>query len=113
MLLSLLCLSPAALVAPTKLVVLQHGLYGAAVNMAVLQQELERLGGGEVLVHDLRDHGFRSCSSGRVTSILYTVSWCQSRSTRGARSRVAEIKRKSPPALPGRDAVPTQSRRIV
>lgn len=51
MLLSLLCLSPAALVAPTKLVVLQHGLYGAAINMAVLQQELERLGGGEVLVH--------------------------------------------------------------
>ena len=49
MLLSLLCLSPAALVAPTKLVVLQHGLYGAAVNMAVLQQELERLG-GEVLM---------------------------------------------------------------
>ena len=51
MLVSLLCLSPAALVAPTKLVVLQHGLYGAAINMAVLQQELERLGGGEVLVH--------------------------------------------------------------
>ena len=40
-----------AVVAPTKLVVLQHGLYGAAVNMAVLQQELERQGGGEVLVH--------------------------------------------------------------
>jgi len=54
MLLSLLCLSPAALVAPTKLVVLQHGLYGAAVNMAVLQQELERLGGGEVLVPSAR-----------------------------------------------------------
>ena len=44
----LLCVSPAAVVAPTKLVVLQHGLYGAAVNMAVLQQELERLGGTEV-----------------------------------------------------------------
>ena len=47
----LLCVSPAALVAPTKLVVLQHGLYGTAVNMAVLQQELERLGGTEVLAH--------------------------------------------------------------
>jgi len=47
----LLCVSPAALVAPTKLVVLQHGLYGAAVNMAVLQQELERLGGTEVRAH--------------------------------------------------------------
>ena len=47
----LLCVSPPALVAPTKLVVLQHGLYGAAVNMAVLQQELERLGGTEVRAH--------------------------------------------------------------
>ena len=52
----LLCLSPAALVAPTKLVVLQHGLYGAAVNMAVLQQELERLGGTEVRAHPRRCH---------------------------------------------------------
>lgn len=43
--------SATALVAPTKLVVLQHGLYGAAVNMAVLQEELQRLGGADVLVH--------------------------------------------------------------
>ena len=52
----LLCVSPPALVAPTKLVVLQHGLYGAAVNMAVLQQELERLGGTEVRAHPRKCH---------------------------------------------------------
>ena len=45
------CLSPTALVAPTKLVVLSHGLYGAAINMAVLKEELQRLGGADVRVH--------------------------------------------------------------
>ena len=36
---------------PTKLVVLQHGIYGGSVNLAVLQSELQKRGGGDVLVH--------------------------------------------------------------
>ena len=40
-----------ALVAHSRLVVLQHGLYGGAVNLAVLQDALAALGGDDVLVH--------------------------------------------------------------
>lgn len=39
------------LLAATKLVVLQHGLYGGAINLRVLQKELQLAGGDDVLVH--------------------------------------------------------------
>ena len=40
-----------ALVAPTKLIVLSHGLYGGATNLQVLEELLVRQGGGDLLVH--------------------------------------------------------------
>jgi hypothetical protein len=46
---------------PTKLIVLQHGLYGSASNLLVLKQNLEQLGGDSVLVHSA------TCNEGRLT----------------------------------------------
>ena len=37
--------------APTRLVVIQHGLYGDAVNMHVLRTQIESAASGDTLVH--------------------------------------------------------------
>lgn len=44
-------MAPNLPVAPTRLIVLQHGLYGSASNLLVLKQNLEQLGGDSVVVH--------------------------------------------------------------
>eukprot|EP00966_Prymnesium_polylepis_P086061 1991717-Prymnesium_polylepis.1 len=44
-------MSAGAVAAPTKLVVVQHGLYGGAASMRFLESELKLQGGEDVLVH--------------------------------------------------------------
>ena len=52
---ALLCATPLSAL-PTKLVILSHGLYGGASNLQVLQDQLVRIGGSDVLVHQASDN---------------------------------------------------------
>ena len=52
---------------PTKLVVLQHGIYGGSVNLAVLQSELQKRGGLDQEKYDkFLEHSKTTHALGRV-----------------------------------------------